>query len=466
MKKILVTALLATSLLLAMPAAMSAAPWHAGAATGGKARHAASLSVRPARALQQQTAGRVSFVPLADVLSGTAELNGHVYTAQTVQPLSGATVGWWVDSAEGTGRGTTTTGVHGAYTLSNVAPATGNGLVWVERPAVGEASWYELDFTDRTWVDGSVSTYDFEPSQVYMYSSYGGPWFDYRQQPWLIMRGTDLAGGLESYTDDPVDSADEPPGMSYLSGPALPGTYTSFCLNFWSNEGVELTGDVTVPSGWLAQTDLTFEQASAQRLWEVTNYTASGDPGTVVRLRLQNFPAGEVTDFYGYQYEPVMTPYRSFGSFTAQDLANQYKRVTIPSTAKVGQDYVIGGQHRDGLLDLEVYFQVTRLKGPSSSSGSYRLTGQVPIASYDGSKGDTGGRKYVYLYRRFTSAAQPKGDPTKHGWKFMRRYRTDNTGKFTTYSMNPGRTAWYVVYYPEDTDNWSGFTSVRRVRHS
>lgn len=447
MSRLIVGALVAAALLALALAGT------AGAATWQKQGGSVPLQLRPAPA--QQQAGRVGFVPLVATLTGTAQLSGHVLEYSTGSPLFDADVGWWVGSADDFGSGRTTTGYDGVYTLSSVAPASGNGGVWAA-PSDGS---YELDYIDRTWADASISTYEFHPGIATMQLVNGGVWdVGDEAQAWVTITGADAGGGLWAFTDD------QAAGTAHALG--LPGTYTEVCVNFWSNEGVELPANVTVTADAETPSGLTFDQASSQRLWEVFNYTASGDPGTVVKLRMQNFPAGEVIDFYGYQYEPVMTPYRSFGSYTAQDVANQYRRVTIPSTARVGQDYVIIGDHRGHLLELKVYFQVTRLKGPSSARGSYRLTGKVPIQSYDGSAGDTGGRKYVYLFRRFTSAAQPKGDPTKHGWKFMRRYRTDNTGKFTTYSMNPGRTAWYVVYYPDDTDNWDGFTSVRRVRHS
>jgi hypothetical protein len=469
MKKVLIAAVVVAALMPILPTGALAAERHGGAATGGKL--ASDTVVRQCgAALQQEHARRVGFVPLGAVLTGTAELNGHVYGLARdysdgswqmwEYPASGATMTWAVSSPDGAGSGETTTDSGGAYSLTGVAPAVGNGFVHAALRQDAEGGWrYELTYTDRTWADASITTYDFHPGMATMTMRGGGPWAAEVDHPWVTMRGTDAGGGVESSTI-------LPPGGSFDPAFGLAGAYTRVCAYWYTNEGMEQPADVTVTAGAETATGLSFNETYAQRLWEVYNYSASGDPGTVVRLRLQNFPAGEVTDFYGYQYEPVVTPFTSLGSCTARDLANQYKSVTVPSTATPGQDYVIGGQHRDGLLDLRVYFQVTRLKGPSAASGSYKLTGRVPIQGYDGSSGDTGRPKYVSLYRRFTAAGQPKGNPTKYGWTFVRRYQTSATGTFSTRYMNPGRNAWYVVFYPGDRENWAGFTSVRRVRHS
>jgi hypothetical protein len=470
MKRILVEVLVAASVLLALPAATLAAEWHDGVVTGGKGG-ADGLGRLGIASLPREAAARAGFLSLGAVLSGSAELNGHVYslygdgspeTPYVNYLQSDAEVAWYVDSAEGSGSGNTVTDMNGAYTLGSVAPATGNGIVratnWLDPDYPYPST---LSYVDRSWADGSASTYDFGRGLAGFDVTTGGPFKNEEQgSAWWTMRGTDAGGGIESFVPHAGSLEDVDVRLQ-----ALPGTYTDVCANWHTNEGMEKTADFAVASAALTSTGITFNQAVAQRLWEVVNYTPSGDPGSVVKLRLQNFPADEVTDLYGYQYEPAVTLFKSLGSLTAKALANQYKRVTVPASALPGQDYVIGGHHRGGLLDLEVYFQVTRLKGPSAARGSYRLTGQVPIAGYTGAPGDTGASKWVYLYRRFTAASQPKGDPTRLGWKSVRRYRTDATGKFGTYSMNPGRTAWYVVYYGADADNWQGFTSVRRVRH-
>lgn len=473
MKKAMLSGVLvAVILALSLPSAALASRWRAGAVAGGKPASAVLTGSSAARQFQLQGEGRAGFTPLAAVLSGTAALNGHVYwlygdgSAEypyVNYPQSDAKVAWYVESSEGSGTGSTTTDADGAYGLGGVAPAAGNGVVRAtDRYDLDWPYPYTLSYVDRSWADGGVSTFDFRPGLAAFGFRTGGPFENEEQgSAWWTMRGADAGGAVESYKPYAGSLEDVEVRLQ-----ALPGTYTRVCANWYTNEGMEKTTDFAVASATLTSTGLTFNQTNAQRLWEVSNYSPSGDPGTVVKLRLQNFPAGEVTDFYGYQYEPVLTPFRSFGAFTARDLANQYRNVTIPARATPGQDYVIWGHHRGGLLDLEVFFQVTRLKGPSAARGSYRLTGQVPVQGYDGAPGAAGRAKDVYLYRRFTAAtAQPKGDPVKYGWKFVRRYRTDTAGKFTTATMNPGRTTWYIVYYRADKENWDGFTSVRRVRH-
>lgn len=426
---------------------------------GGLGQGPTTVTVAP-------TGGATSNALPFEVDGTTAQLRGHVYALLAdreggtwnlwLSPASGAIVRWGMSSS--TQHGSTTTGSDGAYTLNGVPPATGDGVVQADFPRDSENAWkYSLAYTGRSWLDRLISTFDFRPGMATMRVTGGGPWFDDMNDPWVTMRGTDADGGVESSTIRPNVTFDRAFG--------LPGAYTAVCAYWYSNEGVEKAADFTVAAGQETTTSLAFNETNAQRLWETYNFTASGDPGSVVKLRLQNYPAGQVTDFYGYQYEPVTTPLKSFGAYTAKPLANQYKSVTIPSTAVPGQDYVIGGQHRAGLLDLEVYFQVTRLKAPSSASGSYKLTGRVPIQGYTGAPTDTGTRKYVSVYRRFAVAGQPKGNPIKYGWTLVGKYQTSATGTFTTRSMNPGRTAWYVVFYPGDKDNWAGFTSVRRVRH-
>ncbi len=218
-------------------------------------------------------------------------------------------------------------------------------------------------------------------------------------------------------------------------------------------------------ASWARQLNLNSLQARAQRVRITAPYWQSGKPGARVTLLLSQFGKGVASALTGYCGYPADAPLTLLGSHTSTGAASQEKTVTIPTTAKPGYLYLVGVQHKDGVLYLEVPFQVCTLK-PSSTSirvgAAIRLSGTVPTQGHWGL--EPGRTKLVTVYRRTTVASPPKvWDATTVGWKKVGTYRTDGYGKFTTPLLKPGRTTWYIVRYPGDEWYWGAYTSVAKV---
>jgi photosystem II stability/assembly factor-like uncharacterized protein len=217
---------------------------------------------------------------------------------------------------------------------------------------------------------------------------------------------------------------------------------------------------------WARQLNLSANQADAQRIMIKTPYWASGKPGTSVKMLLQQFRKGFVSAFSGYSEYPAGAPTRSLGSYTSKGNRNEYKTLTVPSTAKPGYWYLLGVKHSDGVLYLETPFQVCTLKASKTAiprGGSVKLSCVVPTQGHWGST--AGKRKPIAVYQRTTEAGQPTvWDPTKKGWKLVGVFRADGFGKFTTKALKPTRTTWYVVQYAGDDWYWGAFTSVVKVK--
>lgn len=180
------------------------------------------------------------------------------------------------------------------------------------------------------------------------------------------------------------------------------------------NQGIEWrpTSSVPVAPGAYSGTFMGFDQAGGRGAWIQTPYWASGQPGTKVRLVLENWPAGYQTSFYG---DNQMTPgtVRDWPFYLESDGTTFSTTLTVPATTLAGYDYEIHTYRYDdpqSYLDLTTYFQVCTLKSSRASvrsGGTVRLSGVIPTQGHEGSR--RGKVKYVTLYEHARRPVGPDG---------------------------------------------------------
>jgi hypothetical protein len=244
---------------------------------------------------------------------------------------------------------------------------------------------------------------------------------------------------------------------------ALGGTLDALNVYFFSDEGVEVpTADVTVtPASSVA--GLFLFNATATPVIYTT--WASGKPGSVFKVKFNNFPAGWVNRLTGDDTATPKAADKSFGSWTSAGRSSQTKTLTIPKTATPGYTYRVVAQHTNGAhadrdLTLSEPFQVCTLNpNRPFTRPPYDLyfTGRVP---------NDGHSKRVMLYRRYTAGGQPPyvgGFLEAKGWKRIGSWRCPPDGRFRSDGRMEGRTAWYCLWYAADSTHWGAWTSVVKV---
>ncbi|MCX6373604.1 MAG: carboxypeptidase-like regulatory domain-containing protein [Actinobacteria bacterium] len=407
----------------------------------------------------------------ASTPAGAGVVQGHVYDSDgdpvasvelTVAAIDDQGVPIWEDSA--------TTDATGFYSVSG-APASTQGVL------VGTTGSDEWAMYHLTFADPGTSTYDVRPAMVTWSATRGGPQAASWQDPFLIwFTGTNATGGEFYVINQAPKSAAGGSGTPVTgTAMALPGDVR--WMGFWfgggMNEAAEWVatdpGNTPVPvtAGSTTPLPFTFDEAAAYRVLITRPYWASGRPGTVLRLGLQNFPAGMSFTFEGSVDSGVHTTWNG-RSYTSTGPAEQTVRLTVPKEAgagpgrvfNVGLREVTAGTPGQSYLVFGAAFQVCTLNASEtaiSRGTAVKLHGFVPQA----------GRtpKDVWIYKRTTAAAPPTvWDARQQGWTLVARLRTDRNGRYHSALLTPLRTTWYVARYAGDADYFRAYTSVRSVR--
>jgi hypothetical protein len=413
----------------------------------------------------------------ASATAGAGVVQGHVYD-YAGDPVGGVEVGAMVLDDQGTPlwSGSATTDAGGFYSVSG-APASTHGLL------TGTTGTGEWTMWDLTFADSGTSTYDVRLGRVAWSATRGGPQAaSWRDPSFIGITGTNATGGRFSvYTWMPASS----PGGSNdttVTGTAsaLPGDAGWTGLWFGPNEAAEWhasdSGNAPVPvtAGDTTPLPFTFDESSAYRVLVTEPYWASGRPGTVVRLGLQDFRAGMELNFQG-SIDPDLHTSWNHKSFTTTGPEEQTVSLTVPRRAEPGRALMVRVQEATdllvGYLFFYVSFQVCTLNASDASihrGTTVTLNGVVPVAG--NTEPGKGTPRYVWIYERTTAAAPPTvWDATQQGWRLVERVRTDRSGRYHSGWLTPSRTTWYVARYAGDAKvtlegYFRAYTSVRTVR--
>ena len=215
----------------------------------------------------------------------------------------------------------------------------------------------------------------------------------------------------------------------------------------WALDGEGNVIDTVDDIRWGAPT-IVAEQYYAQRLWVGRPALASGPAGGAVRLTLENFPIGYKVEGAGVSDYPASARVTDLGDHTTSGAGDDPWTVRVPATATPGYFYWLEVTHADGALVLDTVYQVCAFK-PSAArirtGQKVTLRGIVPVSGHAGS---TKGRpRTVYLFQRPRAAQQPTSlDPTRQGWKYVGKYRTDGLGAFRA-TVPVRKTSWFVALY-------------------
>ena len=415
---------------------------------------------------------------IASATAGAGVVQGHVYDYDG-DPVAGVEVQAGVVDQPGnppTWFGSATTDARGFYSVSG-APASTHGLL---TGATGTDKW---TMWDLTFADPGTSTYDVRLGRVAWSATRGGPQAASWQDPQPIwITGTSAMGGPFAVFNWAPTSA---PGGS--SGTPVTGTASALpgdvrWMGFWfgANEAAEWhasdPGNAPVPvtAGSTTPLPFTFDESSAYRVLVTEPYWASGRPGTVLRLALQDFRAGMELTFEG-SIDPDLHTTWNHKSYTTTGPEEQTVSLTVPKKARPGRALTVRVQEVTALpvdyLFFYVSFQVCTLNAsdtPISRGAAVKLNGVVPVAG--NTEPGKGKPRYVWIYRRATAASPPTvWDATQQGWRLVERVRTDRSGRFHSAWLTPRRTTWYVARYAGDADvslegYFRAYTSVRTVR--
>lgn len=452
-------ALCAASLLFAAPAALAvSAPSHASGHSGASAR--ASF------AKDRMDRAPLKYEPLARRLligSGTISLNVYSHTSQEEV---GARADWLVltDTDYGTGFGYTD--VNGHVDLTGVPAATSdNGELTVSLPNAEDTLYdlWGLSWGDSGWT-GALQAGRLPVTIVRSGDANWNYWTEARVRLWT-QNGAETHLARTDIARTAITTFGH--ARTITTGPEQLQAGTIY---FWDDEGMELpVSGTAVSPGTTASTEVTAREADAQRVF--MDYWGSGKPGTRTRLVMNNFPEGWTNAIGGVADWPQTAASKSFGTFTSQGDEYESKSMTIPSGVAPGYAYWVWADHSQGSLSLWTSFQVCTLKPSRATVGrstAIALSGIVPIKGHEGSKRGT--PKYVHLYKTTSSRLAAKGQPPVSGggtraagWTRIGKVRTDGLGKYRKGSVRPGRTSWYVAWYPRDSWYWGAWTSVAKV---
>jgi hypothetical protein len=405
-----------------------------------------SQAAHGAKALQPPvTAG-----PTERLMAGPGDLTGTVLDAAG-NPVADASVwAWYKDGVTGDMMvvGYTDTLADGSFVIPNTHETTG-GEIDVFLPT--DASFYR---TGLTYTAAGPNEFILQPGLVNVELTLkpGSTW-----KPPMRVETQGEGGGAECWVDGAAGTA------------LVAGSSVDYAVAYtYDNEAIEKVVDpsIAVTPGATNGT-IAFNQADA--LSAAISYPpfASGKAGREVKIKLSNWPAGDVIDFEGYAVAPSGT-WKAWSAVTATGAASFFRALTIPSTAPSGYAYniMVFRDHIEHPLYLNVTYQVASF---ASSSATIRrgtgisLGGRVPTIGHWGS--DAGLSKTVTLYKRTSAAGVPTNwDATKNGWTRVLTMKADGYGKYrTSYYLKPSRTTWYIVRYPGDAQYRGGYTSIVKV---
>jgi hypothetical protein len=225
-------------------------------------------------------------------------------------------------------------------------------------------------------------------------------------------------------------------------------------LHAWAGGSSGQVIDTVGGATW-SLTTITADQASAPRITVRSPFGASGKPGSSVKLTLSQLPSGYESRLTGRRDYPASSA-STLRDYTSRGGASETLALTVPRNATPGYFYWFGLHNRNGLLSLEVPFQVATLKasrGSVSAGAAMRFTGVVPTQGHVGSK--AGKKKRVFLWMSAKS-------PTK-GFKRVALTTCKGNGAYAFENVRPKRTAWWIVVYTGDGWYWEDATSPVRV---
>jgi hypothetical protein len=415
---------------------------------------------------------------IASTATGAGVVRGHVYD-YAGSPVAGVEVQAVVvdDQGSPTWGASAVTDVGGFYSVSG-APASTHGVL---QGVTGSDEWL---LWDLTFADPGTSTYDVRLGRVAWTATRGGPqaaasWQD-PQPIWIT--GTSAAGGPFSVFNWMPTSASGGSNDTTVTGTAtaLPGDMRWMGFWFGPNEAAEWRtsepGDAPIPvtAGSTTPLPFTFDESSACRVLITDPYWASGRPGTVLHLALQDFRAGTELGFRG-SIDPHLHTSWNHKRYTTTGPVEQTVSLTVPRKAEPGRALQIRVQEATaqpaGSLFFYVSFQVCTLNATDTSitwGKAVRLGGVVPVAG--NTEPGQGTRRHVWIYERTTAAAPPTvWDATQQGWRLVERVRTDRNGRYHSAWLTPRTTTWYVARYEGDADlslegYFGAYASVRTVR--
>ncbi len=394
-------------------------------------------------------------VPVSHVES--AQLGGVTYAISgTVldysgNPVSGAAVGWgWMPPgyeldplvAAQFGGGVLSTG--GQFSFTTVSSHPGNDCLLVE---------YEAAFSQPQWL--ASWAYDFSANN--QASSYR-----YSVQPGAIdIQITKPPVGFDPQVDVYGANGMAQSFPSLFSGvelvPMAPPSFNDVVVS-----DVQTPGDaqnVTAAAEWLspsavpvaagsqASSPVVFDWSHAQRAYLAgPPCQHCGRPGSVVRVVLKGWPAGEKAGFQLTDYKPYPTQVSSAGTDKTYVV-----KLRIPNSADPGESYDLTTYRTDdpaSHLSLWDGFQVCAFRSTADvvvRGTGIRLRGTVPSAA-----------RTVWLFARHSAAARP-ATVTAPGWHKVGHYRANDNGTFVSALLHPSRTTWYVARYPRSSDDGPSF---------
>ncbi len=427
----------------------------AGPAFADLTRQAGHGRVTPAPHVPRKaTPSLRSFTPLGARMAAAVSVTGTVYDSSH-SALGNVQMEWWSrsDADQKWNSGTMASQYDGSYTAS--PQATTSGEIWAY---LDDAWWGRLD---QTWTAGNTYPVDLYPGRVNVAATRGGPWKTFQTI------AVDLQGD-NAFSHGAASTTDTVTSPTTVQVDALDGAYTKGSVNFWQDEGVEFSSALTVTSGLSPGRTIDVGESGAQRV-QFSGYKYSGKPGTTVKVKRENFPAGWRNYVTGSS-DPGGTAYSDYGAKLSRGGANEALSVKVPSTAKPGYAYWIGFQHIDASgelqpLYIETAYQVCTMK-PSKTSVTkrtrIRVSGIVPTEGHWGSR--AGNRKAVVLWWHNGTAPVPATwYPKKKGWVVVGSMRTTGTGSYRTPYFKVPRTGTLVVQYAGDDWYFGGFTSTARV---
>jgi hypothetical protein len=258
----------------------------------------------------------------------------------------------------------------------------------------------------------------------------------------------------------------------------MPPDYDYALVYYFSNQAVEWVGGSSIPvvAGGTGGTPIAVSQDDAQSILVTKPYWASGKPGTTVKLRMGNWPAGRQAGFYGYSEYPYSYPTKEYGATYTSNGAAATVSLTVPANATPGYDFEIHAYRsdtQDTALDINDFFQVCTLKSSKTSvrsGGAIRLAGRVPLAGHLGSKLAPAGKRVTIFKRTTAPSVQPRSWTSPRGWTKVATVSTTRSGAYYSAYLHPRRTTWYIVRYPGSSNTgtgqwyWKAFTSFVKVR--
>ena len=216
------------------------------------------------------------------------------------------------------------------------------------------------------------------------------------------------------------------------------------------------TSPETVAQGGTAS-PITLDTDNAQGAWLAGPLCRhSGAAGRTVTMQLVDWPAGETAGFTAWYGAGLRAGYGYQTTKTSTDSTATYNvPLKIYAHAPVGvyeiDTFRTYADAPDSLLDMWDLYQVTTCKASTSSirlGHAVRLSGKVPGS----------GTATLYSITKKVSAQPSTLSAT--GWHKVASVKI-TSGKFTTASLHPKRTTWYVIKY-KGSAFWA-FTQIVKV---